>query len=530
MAKVKIQGNASGTGVFTITPPATSTDRTLTLPDSAGTLTTSENFLSTGIDDNASAVKLTVSDTGININGGVAYSGHILPSAHETYDIGSAEYKIRHLFVSDNSLWIGDEHKMSVEGGKQKYKKRKKGKTPKKLLDALVGAGKLFATEAALKVKFKADIHTPAPADTVDPDHADFQPLTHQWLNFAIINGMTEAITPENIFDNTDDFEDESTTTVSASDPLVTSNPIAVGHMWINSTTGNSYICTDITAGANVWLNTVATKTSIEALGIALPAANLSGTINNDRLSSVPASKLTGLKTVGGASVVGTGDITVDTVSKSATVPASPSAGDQWFNTSGSTVGGIEAGSMATYSGSKWYQLSNVPTPLVKLELGCGTGTSWSSSPGPNYTAGGGMCSVGDNNDGQWGSTGFQIQGASGYVQWQLSSAMNVESFAIAMIGSSHYPTRYKLQHSNNGSSWTDCFGFVTNYSGDNVTSPMHNSPISYTELAPGPENTSGLYRTFTTVSASYFKIVYEETGISNGYFDPITIMLWGRN
>ena len=38
MAKVKIQGNASGTGVFTITPPATSTDRTLTLPDSAGTL------------------------------------------------------------------------------------------------------------------------------------------------------------------------------------------------------------------------------------------------------------------------------------------------------------------------------------------------------------------------------------------------------------------------------------------------------------------------------------------------------------
>jgi hypothetical protein len=38
MAKVKIQGNVSGTGVFTITPPATSTDRTLTLPDSAGTL------------------------------------------------------------------------------------------------------------------------------------------------------------------------------------------------------------------------------------------------------------------------------------------------------------------------------------------------------------------------------------------------------------------------------------------------------------------------------------------------------------
>ena len=38
MSKVKIQGNASGTGVLTITAPNTSTDRTITLPDSTGTL------------------------------------------------------------------------------------------------------------------------------------------------------------------------------------------------------------------------------------------------------------------------------------------------------------------------------------------------------------------------------------------------------------------------------------------------------------------------------------------------------------
>jgi hypothetical protein len=38
MAKVKIQGNASGTGVLTITAPNTSTDRTITLPDSTGTI------------------------------------------------------------------------------------------------------------------------------------------------------------------------------------------------------------------------------------------------------------------------------------------------------------------------------------------------------------------------------------------------------------------------------------------------------------------------------------------------------------
>lgn len=38
MSKVKIQGNASGTGVLTIAAPNTSTDRTITLPDSTGTI------------------------------------------------------------------------------------------------------------------------------------------------------------------------------------------------------------------------------------------------------------------------------------------------------------------------------------------------------------------------------------------------------------------------------------------------------------------------------------------------------------
>ncbi len=38
MAKVKIQGSASGTGILTVTSPNTSTDRTITLPDATGTL------------------------------------------------------------------------------------------------------------------------------------------------------------------------------------------------------------------------------------------------------------------------------------------------------------------------------------------------------------------------------------------------------------------------------------------------------------------------------------------------------------
>mgnify|MGYP003634434735 CR=1 FL=1 len=45
MSKIALTPNASGTGVFTISSPATSTDRTLTLPDEAGTVLTSVSSL-----------------------------------------------------------------------------------------------------------------------------------------------------------------------------------------------------------------------------------------------------------------------------------------------------------------------------------------------------------------------------------------------------------------------------------------------------------------------------------------------------
>jgi hypothetical protein len=42
MSKVKIEGNASGTGTLTIAAPNTNTDRTLTLPDGAGEILLSD--------------------------------------------------------------------------------------------------------------------------------------------------------------------------------------------------------------------------------------------------------------------------------------------------------------------------------------------------------------------------------------------------------------------------------------------------------------------------------------------------------
>ena len=40
MSKISIKGADTGTGVFTLESPATNTDRTLVLPDEAGTIDT----------------------------------------------------------------------------------------------------------------------------------------------------------------------------------------------------------------------------------------------------------------------------------------------------------------------------------------------------------------------------------------------------------------------------------------------------------------------------------------------------------
>ena len=53
--------------------------------------------------------------------------------------------------------------------------------------------------------------------------------------------------------------------TISASDPAIDTNPAdGVGTQWANSTSGEFYVCTDATAGSNVWINVGAGTGDIE--------------------------------------------------------------------------------------------------------------------------------------------------------------------------------------------------------------------------------------------------------------------------
>ena len=77
MSKIALTPNASGTGTFTIAAPNSNTDRTLTLPDEAGTVLTSlSSLLSSNLSgalpslDGSSLTNLSAVDsTGSNANG-----------------------------------------------------------------------------------------------------------------------------------------------------------------------------------------------------------------------------------------------------------------------------------------------------------------------------------------------------------------------------------------------------------------------------------------------------------------------------
>ena len=70
MSKIKLTGHASGTGVLTVTAPNTSTDRTITLPDSTGTLaTTADNGSQL---DHSGTKKLEATSTGATLTGDLA--------------------------------------------------------------------------------------------------------------------------------------------------------------------------------------------------------------------------------------------------------------------------------------------------------------------------------------------------------------------------------------------------------------------------------------------------------------------------
>ena len=108
MSKIKIQGNASGTGVVTLTAPNTNTDRTITLPDG-------DISLGVGIDDNATSTAITI-DASENVGIGVTAPQELLHLKDGSIAVGNGTAsnntqvgRIGFSTDSSNSRFIGME-------------------------------------------------------------------------------------------------------------------------------------------------------------------------------------------------------------------------------------------------------------------------------------------------------------------------------------------------------------------------------------------------------------------------------------
>jgi len=119
MAKVKIQGHASGTGVLTVTAPNTSTDRTITLPDGTGSLIADNGSGQVGIGTTThhdATTKLTVAGR-INTTNGTA-TGSMNYGGGAVVNMGALTNHPVNLMVNNSTKWLIDTNgNLVAEGG-----------------------------------------------------------------------------------------------------------------------------------------------------------------------------------------------------------------------------------------------------------------------------------------------------------------------------------------------------------------------------------------------------------------------------
>jgi len=151
-------------------------------------------------------VEVLRTSSNIEMNGGTfSLGGHMIPSVDNQYDIGSAENKIRDMYVSENSLWIGDKAKISFDNTEDKltFRKRKASDTfiPAKIIQLANDSGEGLDNTISITDHILAKSYTPVSLGAMK---------LHHWLRYA--KDFESNIKLSEIFTNTEsDFDSTST-------------------------------------------------------------------------------------------------------------------------------------------------------------------------------------------------------------------------------------------------------------------------------------------------------------------------------
>ena len=206
--------------------------------------------------------------------------------------------------------------------------------------------------------------------------------------------------------------------TVSTADPTVSTNPTSgLGHMWINKTSGEQYILTNATAGANIWKNVGDGTGEVGPFAATGGTVTTSGSYTIHTFTSSGTFQVTaGNKNVESLVIAGGGGGGRDD-------GGGGGAGGYRNSTSGEASGGnssaetalavsvgsytvtIGAGGAGATSGNGFYGVDSVFSTITSIKGGYGAGTG---------TAGGAGGSAGGSKNTTSIASGTSGQGSNG--------------------------------------------------------------------------------------------------------------------
>jgi hypothetical protein len=232
-----------------------------------------------------------VTTSNIDMGGTLNMGGHILPNADNTYDIGSAAFKIRDMYVSDNSLWIGDEAKISFTGNQLKFRRRNKSVVPSGLTTLGAAQGKNAATVESEALALSSGVSTVSDMKL------------HHWMAYAKSLDTTKT-TGDIYTDSAADYEASAASEAfkEVGDDIYSPHNVSIG----KSTTPTSALDVNGTVTATAFVGTMpnldATKITSGTFGTArIP------TLNQNTTGS--AATLTTPRSIGGVNFDGSVDI-----------------------------------------------------------------------------------------------------------------------------------------------------------------------------------------------------------------------------
>ena len=213
-----------------------------------------------------------------------------------------------------------------------------------------------------------------------------------------------------------------SDATVSSSDPAINSNPTSgVGHLWINSSSGEQYILTDATAGSNVWTNVGGGSGDVEPLVGTGGTVTTSGsyTIHTFTSSGTLTFSGTGTKSVEYLVVAGGGG---------GSDPGGGGAGGYRSSVSGESSGGNTSAESALTLGAGSYS--------VTVGGGGGGGPDNGSGSNGGNSSFSSITALGGGAGGQYNSDNASSGGSGGGGQYSGASGTSGQGFS----GGSGYP------------------------------------------------------------------------------------------